>query len=241
VSAPSRYVLDATREHYQIPLDGARVIPNCTRPVSAERQWAGGQSDSPVILFVGRFDAIKGGDLVLKAFNEVHKRSPDARLVFIGPDPGVRLADGHVCKFAEFVSRSLSAGASRRVEYLGRRSSTEIENWRQRASVTVLASRFDNFPNTALEAIAYGSPTVSTAVGGIPEILQNEVSGILVPPESAEALAAGILRLLDDHSLAMRLGRAAAADAHARFHPVSCAEQMLQAYFETLPARRISA
>jgi glycosyltransferase involved in cell wall biosynthesis len=241
VSAPSAFVLKATQDYYQFNLPNARVIPNCARLVPVDRRWRGDSRREPLVLFVGRFDAIKGADVVLQAFTRIQSRVPDARLIFIGPTPGLRDGDGQLRSVENYLSTSIPSDVASRIEFLGRQSSTAIQRWRQIADVTVIASRFDNFPNTALEAIACGSPTVATAVGGIPEIISDGRTGLLVPPESPDALAEGVVRLLDDRSLAARLGQAAAIDAETRFHPLRCAEQMLDSYRVTLDKKGLCA
>jgi glycosyltransferase involved in cell wall biosynthesis len=87
----------------------------------------------------------------------------------------------------------------------------ELERLYDRATVIVLSSRQDGLPVCLLEAMAHGRAVVATAVGGIPELIENEVTGILVQPGDAAGLRAAIERLLGDSELRRRLGEAARA------------------------------
>ena len=99
----------------------------------------------------------------------------------------------------------------------------------QSASVVVNPSRVDNMPNSVLEAMASGVPVVSTNVGGVPFILRDNITGLTVPPDNPEAMAAAILRILDDPELAGRLGAAALADVRQYAWP-RVRERWMQVY-----------
>jgi glycosyltransferase involved in cell wall biosynthesis len=98
-----------------------------------------------------------------------------------------------------------------------RRDPREVARYYQAADLYVHAARADTFPNAVLEALACGTPVVATAVGGIPEQVDDGVTGLLVPPGDAEAMAAAIGRLLADDELRGAMGRRAADEARRRF------------------------
>jgi glycosyltransferase involved in cell wall biosynthesis len=87
----------------------------------------------------------------------------------------------------------------------------------QAADVYVHAARVDTFPNSVLEALACGIPVVGTAVGGIPEQIQDGQTGFLVPSGDAEAMTARLIQLLSDERLSRQMGQQAVTDARARF------------------------
>jgi len=230
VSAPSRFVLEQAAKRYALERDRLAVVPNPAPVVREENRWRAEQSESGRVLFVGRFDRCKGGDVMIDAFAKVASEDAGARLTFVGPDPGVR--DGRrAWSIEQYISERLEDGAiRRRIDRRGLQSAEAIRELRRRASVVVVCSRFENFPMVALEAMAMGCPIVATAVGGLPEIVQHERNGLLCRAGDAEDLAEKIARLLGDRQLAARLGRQAASDCAERYHPDVIAGQMLKFY-----------
>lgn len=221
--APSRSVLDQTGVEWGLPTLPTAVIGN---PVSLDRTAPpAARLTVPQLLFVGRFDRIKGGDLVLDAFARIAARHPDCRLTFVGPDGGISQPDGTTLLLAEAVSR-LPGPLRDRIDVLGRKSRAEVEALRSTHPITLLASRYETFGVALIEAMAAGSAIVSTRVGGCAEVLRDGKTGFLVPTEDPQALADACLTLLDDPDLALRLGQAAQADVAARFSPETIAREV---------------
>lgn len=98
----------------------------------------------------------------------------------------------------------------------------------------LLASHEEGFPNAILEAMAAGVPVVATAVGGVPEMVEHEVTGLLVPPRRPAALAEAIARIASDPRLRVRLGREARERARRDFSWERCRESHLALYRELL-------
>jgi starch synthase len=141
----------------------------------------------PVVLFVGTDWARKGGDILLEAFRTVRASRPDARLQIVGtrePDeePGVE-----VLGFVDDRDR--------------------IAELYARASVYAMPSRFEPYGLSVTEAMAAELPCVVSRIGGLSEIVLDGETGLVVPREDGAALAAALLRLLDDREYATRLGR----------------------------------
>ena len=119
--------------------------------------------------------------------------------------------------------RVTAAGLDDRIEFLGTLSQADLFDEYRRSSVFALACRItddgdrDGIPNVLMEAMAAGLPVVSTAVSGIPELIDNDVNGLLVPSEDALALADAIWRLAKDPALSHRLAHAGAATIAERF------------------------
>jgi glycosyltransferase involved in cell wall biosynthesis len=117
-----------------------------------------------------------------------------------------------------------------------------VARYYQAADVYVHAARADTFPNTVLEALACGTPAVATAVGGIPEQVEDGRSGYLVPAGDAPALAERLTQLLSDHELRGRMGIQAAEAARRRFDLSEQADSYLDWYREVVhrhPAERL--
>jgi glycosyltransferase involved in cell wall biosynthesis len=230
VTSPSRYVLDRTRAYYGLALGGAEVIPNPVRMVPPEGRWRPEECEPEHVLFVGRFDRTKGGDVVIDAFARLLRDRPGARLTFVGPDAGL-LIDGRRVPLAEYVERRLpGALADGRIRWTGRLTRHEIEPMRRRAAVTVVASRNENFPMSLVEAMAAGCPVVATRVGGAAEALDHGAQGLYCDPEDPGGLAAGVAALLADPTRAAALGRAAEGRCRRCYAPEVVAGRATRLY-----------
>lgn len=232
VFAPSRHVLDAISDYYGFVPKVSAVIPSPIAPCTPDKRWRLKGSAKGRILFVGRFDRCKGGDLVIRAFGRVVSEHHDAKLVFVGPDTGmIRAAGGANMHLSEFLDGMGESIVDRgRIEVLGRQTPEQIARLRLDCQVSVVCSRFENFPNTILEAMSQGSPIVASDVGGIPEMIQHERNGLLCRPDDSEDLADKILTLLRDPDFAAGLAAQAAIDAEDRYHPDKIARKTLAFY-----------
>jgi len=218
VSSPSLDVLNKTRQFYGLDLPNARVIHNSVEAVPEHLRWTPAGADPDEILFVGRFDRHKGGDVVIDAFAEVARRHPTARLRFVGPDRGVVDDSGRRWSIEEYASDRLGPiGALGRWTWMGQQPAVALQGLRRKAGVVVVGSRYDNFPTTVLEAMAIGCPLVAARAGGIPEMVDDGVDGLLFESGRPEDLAARLGRLLDDRCLAARLGHGASVESDRRF------------------------
>ena len=235
VSSPSHDVLDRTRAHYGLPLKAAEVIPNPAPTCPASDRWRPEDCDPNLILFIGRFDRIKGGDVVIDAFDRVLRKVPDARLQFAGPDRGIIDDDGRAWSVADYIrARAPEGSAAGRIEFLGQRPHATLATLRRKAAVVVACSRYENFPTTVLEAGAQGCPLVASRAGGIPEIIQDDVNGLLCGPGDPDELAGYLIRLLNDRGLAERLGRQVGIDCERMYHPDVVAARMVEFYRRVL-------
>ncbi|HMO70038.1 MAG TPA: glycosyltransferase family 4 protein [Paracoccaceae bacterium] len=225
ITAPSRDVLERTRTLWGLPDVPQAVIPN---PMPVGQAAAGpppGPADPERLLFVGRFDRIKGGDVVIEAFARLAPLHPGCRLTFVGPDRGIGLPGGGRLFLQEAVAR-LPAAVRARIDILGPRSREEVAALRGAHGIAIVASRYETFGGTMAEAMAAGSALVCTRVGGCPEMLSDGETGLLVPPEDPGAIAAACLRLLQDPPLAARLGAAARQHIAATLDPAAIGRQM---------------
>jgi glycosyltransferase involved in cell wall biosynthesis len=223
VTSPSAVVLQQTQALWGLPNVPAAVIPNPfpVPPHSIDL------TDDLLnhVLFVGRYDHIKGGDLVIDAFAQIAAAHPAAQFTFVGPDAGVLRADGGMDTLSEKLAR-LPDPIRARIKAVGKQSREEVAALRARHGVTLVASRYENFGGTLIEAMAVGSAVVSTSVGGQKEIASHDETVLMVPSEDTEAMANACLRLMRDLPLARRLGTAARAHVIASFAPDVVAGRM---------------
>lgn len=183
----------------------ACIVPNVVdldafRPRPARPPSLAGQP-APQLLWIKRFDAVSNPALMVHAYAQVRRQIPDARLTMIGDGP----------RMAEI--QALAAQLHAPVEFAGRVSFPALQAAYAAADLFVSSSAVDNQPNTLLEASSIGLPIVATAVGGVPEMVHDDIDALLAPPDNPAALAAAILRVLREPGLAERLSRAAIVNA----------------------------
>ncbi len=159
----------------------------------------------PRVLAVGRFQAQKGFDLLLRAWREVVREVPEARLRIVGEGP---LA-------GELARLSAELGLTASVEWVA--PTDRIEALYREAAVFVLASRYEGMPLALLEAQALGVPAVAFDCPTGPREIVSEETGIVVPAEDVSALADAVVRLLGDPPLRARMASAAIARSSAVF------------------------
>ena len=147
------------------------------------------------ILFLGRLDARKSPDVLLRASKEVLSRFPDTKIVFGG--------DGEVEKNKVLATE---LGIADRCEFHGWIAGTEREDLFKRAAVYCLPSKNEGLPMSVLEAMARGIPAVATPVGGIPQLINDGVEGLLVPVDDHQALAIALNHLLESSKLRKEMG-----------------------------------
>ena len=235
ITAPSHDVLERTRSYYGLALEDAAVIPPPVPRIPASERWDPSGCDPNVILFIGRFDRHKGGDLIIDAFARVAERLPQARLRFVGPDVGLGGDDGRKWTITDYLNERLPDNSvRRRVEWLGRQPPAALSDLRRGAAVTVVCSRYETFGLTAAEPLVQGCPLVVTAAGALPEIVQDGINGLLCRPDDPEDLTDKICRLLNDPSLAARLGQRAMIDGGDWYDPGHLAEKFLKFYYRVV-------
>jgi glycosyltransferase involved in cell wall biosynthesis len=233
VTSPSLDVLDKVRNYYDAELQDAKVIPNPILSVAQQYQWQQAHIKTPSILYVGRFELVKGGDLMLDAFRLIALQNKQVTLLFVGPDKGVTI-DGQSFMFQQYLDKFVpELDIKKRIQFLGHCDSQTIAKLRMNSLITVFPSRYENFPVSLLEALATGCPVVATAVGGIKEIIVNDYNGLLVEA-SPESIAERALELMDDPAKMQLLSKNAIKDCTERFSPKVVATQTVDFYKSVL-------
>jgi glycosyltransferase involved in cell wall biosynthesis len=237
ITAPSVDVLERTRAYYGLALEHAEVIPNPVPDVPASKCWNPAECEPYEILFIGRFDRLKGGDLIIDAFSRVVARLPQARLRFVGSDPGIQDSAGKTWMVRDYIEdRIPEAWKSGRVQWLDRQPHAALADLRRSAALTVVCSRYETFGLTATEAMSQGCPLVATAAGALSEIVQDGVNGLVCRPDDPEDLAEKLCLLLENPPYAERLGRQAAVDSRRRYDPGLLAARTVD-YYQRVIAR----
>lgn len=238
VTANCMDTLTRVRDHYGAALADARIIPTPLDAVPPERTWSIDTCDRNALLFVGRFDRLKGADLILRAFERLARKNPRLTLTFVGPDNGILMGDGTTLKYAQWAERHLSADVRARIDFRGRMDHDAVMALRTKHYVTLIAAQFDTFGYMLLEPMSMGCPIVTTSVGGIPEAITDRRNGMLVPSQDDDAMVAACQALLDDPALTARLGRAAWEDCRDKYASETVASQTADAYRQAIAAFR---
>ena len=161
----------------------------------------------PSLLCLGRLSAEKGLDVAIAALASIAARFPAARLVIAGDGP----------ERAALESQVKRLNLTRAIEFKGWVSPKRVTALIDAATAIVLPSRSEGLPSVAVEAALRARPVVATRVGGIPEIVVHDQTGLLVDADDASALAQTIAQLLDQPQQALALGRAARERAMKMF------------------------
>jgi glycosyltransferase involved in cell wall biosynthesis len=159
-------------------------------------------AQAPMVMVVSRLTPQKGLEQFLEAAEMLMPRFPDARFVIVGyANPAEQDYENGLKALTDRL------GLTGRVIFTGLRQ--DVPSLLAAATVSVMPSLNEALSNVLLESMAAAAPTVATRVGGTPEAIVNEQTGLLVEPGDSPALAGAIARLLEDPALARRLGHAA--------------------------------
>ena len=234
ITSCSIETLNAVRTYYSLPLPNSQVIPN---PMTlGASSWEISSCDRNKILYVGRFDNVKGGDVMLLAFAKLASAFPELHLTFVGPDRGLRTKSNRKLSMDEFIRNNLPEDARSRITFLGQLNNKEVMSLRQSHFINVISSRYETQGYGVMEALSLGCPIVATAVGGIPEVIVDQQNGLLAPANNPNALAALCERLIENNDFARRLGEQGRRDCRLHYDPKTIANRAISAYLKGVNA-----
>jgi glycosyltransferase involved in cell wall biosynthesis len=212
IVVPSRYLAEFAAQ-WGLEPGRIEVLVN-PAPPSADVEAAA--LERGTFVFAGRLTRQKALPVALRALAHV----PDARLVVVGDGPMRSSLEGEAA----------ALGVTERVRFVGAHPRDEVLRQLAGAEAALLTSDWENLPHAAVEALAVGTPVVSTAVGGVPEVVRDGENGLLVPPGDADAVAGAMRRILVEDGLRDRLAAAAQAsvDAISRERVYGRLEQILR-------------
>lgn len=182
-------------------------------------------SHPPIVAFAGRLAPEKGVNVLLGAFKRVIDCLPSAQLLVAGEGK----EEGNLRQLVEALN------ISQNVKFLGYLTRSKLENTFNCAWVQVVPSVWDEpFGNVTTEAMMRGTAVIASAVGAQPEIVEDGVTGLLVPPNDEEALSNALLSVLKDQILAEKMGRFGRKRAIEQFSEDRRTEHFLEIYQQLL-------
>jgi glycosyltransferase involved in cell wall biosynthesis len=223
--------------------EGLRDVCKVTRPIVVrgpllsdpfngrwQRDFAQPVSRPFTITTLARLYVTKGLAYLLDTAALVRQKYPKVEFKVYG--------DGELRE--ELLAKAARLGLDGRSIFPGAFSSREeLARIMSNTDIFLLSSILEGQPLVVVEAMAYGCPIVTTNVGGIPELIQDDVNGLLCPPENPECLAGKIIRLVEDANLRERLGCAARAHyVQSPFEAKSASNHFIAVYGEVLEERK---
>ena len=199
------------------------VVPNAVDAGFFELPLPAVKKTPPVVLVVGAICVRKNQNHFIRALDSLAAQEK-FKLVFVGQADGGEYG-------AEFFELLQTRSWCEHVPFSGR---ARVKEFFQSATLVALPTLEDNCPMVVLEAMAAGVPVLASNVGGVPDLIVPEMTGIFCDPARPETFRSGVARLLADGDLRQRLAVAAKAEAHARFHPEVVARRHLEIYREVL-------
>jgi glycosyltransferase involved in cell wall biosynthesis len=214
---------------FGVPRRQMRVIPNgidaeTFRPLSTTK-------DPSNVIYVGNSeDRTKGAAYLLRAFRLLRDTTP-YHLTFVDrPEHNLKLAPRLIARY----------GLTARVHFTGRVDTAQLVQHYNRAEMLACPSLYEGFGLPAGEAMACGLPVAATTGGALPEVVEDGVTGILVPPGDAPALAEAIQTLMGDADLRLRMGQAGRERVLEKFTWRKAALETEAVYREVLSARPVA-
>ncbi|HEX8609355.1 MAG TPA: glycosyltransferase [Pedobacter sp.] len=223
-------------EHYQVDPNKITIIPCGYNPDQFYpvdklqcRQRLGLKADDKIILQLGRIVPRKGIDNVIEAFVKVCQEIPNAKLLIVG---GEEVAPGGFDKdeLMELKKLAVALNVADRTTFVGQKEREVLRYYYNAADVFVTTPWYEPFGITPLEAMACGTPVIGSDVGGIKYSVQPGITGLLVPPKRADALADKIINLLQDENRCNQMSKNAIAHAARHFTWKGIASKMADLY-----------
>ncbi|MEZ6060836.1 MAG: glycosyltransferase [Planctomycetaceae bacterium] len=190
------------------------------------RREFGFRDDDFVAVQVARLHELKDHRTALEAINIAKRSVPTIRLLLVGAGDERSAIEGRI----------FDLGLANHVKLAGSRN--DVRDLLAASDAFLMSSISEGIPLTIIEAMAAGLPVVSTAVGGIPEMIADELSGFLAGPGDAPGLARGLVRLAEDPQLRKRLIENGRHRAHEQFSLTSMLDNYRRVYQEMLEPRR---
>lgn len=202
IAAPCRSIRDLVASRWNLEPSRCSVIPNVYTPPASLLALPPAGTD-PRILFLGRLEYRKGVLELASAIPRVLARHPGARFIFAGP--ALPLSGNRGDTAGQL--RSLLRDHLANVEFTGPLDTAAVERELARANIAIFPSRWENFPNVCLEAMSAARAVVGSSAGGMADMIEDGISGVLVPPRDSSAIVRALDTLLGEPTRLAAMGR----------------------------------
>ncbi|MHA2052080.1 MAG: glycosyltransferase family 4 protein [Candidatus Hodarchaeales archaeon] len=179
------------------------------------------------ILYAGRLDYKKGLIELIKSAKDITKKFPDANYLIAGTGPLIN----------DLLRLVKNEGLHNRFTFFGHVNQKTLRNLYRESNVFILPSYYEGFPNVILEAMSCGLPTIATNVGGIPEIVQHQKNGLLIPPRNSTAITNALTKILTDESLISDMGKNARYETEKKYSWEHISNKYLKVYSSLLETK----
>ena len=231
-----QFLYRANKEKISIIPPGVDISHFYPIPQDEAKSVVGIPAKDPMLLFVGRIEPLKGVDTLIRAIAHMRRTGVTDQyphyLAIIGGDPGIDASLMNT-EMGRLQSLCSELGLQDMVIFLGKRSQASLPYYYSAADVLIMPSYYESFGMVALEAMACGTPVVASQVGGLAFLIQDGITGFVVPGGDHLALSERLTQLLSQPDLSRRLGEQAAAYAQ-EYSWENITSRILELYHEVL-------
>jgi glycogen synthase len=192
-------------------------------------------SESPTVGFFGRLEVRKGIFNLCRAIPEIAKAVPSARFLFVGRNADNEGTGSDAARQLEYVCKSAGVNA----EFTGQQPGERLPEWFANTRVAVFPSVWENFPYVCLEAMSAARAVVASTAGGMADMIEDDQTGLLSPPENSRQLASNIIKLLRDPELCCDMGVLARASVLKRYSAEALGSRFEECYERAIESRLV--
>lgn len=209
LASPSLDLANFVSKHTGVDLNEIAIVRNPVNTTIFNPQGPSAlESNGKVkVLFVGRLEPRKGVTTLVKAISKVVKDFKDVEFILIGADTNTAEHNNSMRGYLE--GELKKSDSLKYVQFIPHVKLTDMPSYYRGADLCVIPSIYDNAPYTCIEALASGKPVIVSTAGGTKEYVEENITGLMVPPENADALAQAIAQLVGSKSQRESFGEAA--------------------------------
>jgi len=236
ITSASRAALETVKQLYNVSLDGKPTQTVYCGVDIPEKLPQRNPTRTVRVLFVGRLEKRKGIHTLFEAAATIIRKNRNVEFIIVGDDT---LPNEEGVPYKAAYRRLLrKTGAWKKMTFLGRVSDDRLQQEYSLCDIFVAPSLYESFGIIYTEAMAWGKPVIGCRTGGVPEVVEHEVCGLLIQPGDADELAEAVLRLADSPDTRRELGQHARERAGTKFSPAAQADAALEIFDRVLSSRK---